>query len=131
MKKQGLSSRERIKSKKDFEELYSSGKIFISSDQKIKAIYLVKENNKDGIAIAAVVSRKQGKAVWRNRVRRLIKEAYRLNKLELTKHCFNSGKKISLIFSAYSLSEKKNKKIGLREIIPGVSELMGKIKSAI
>lgn len=131
MKKQGLSSQERIKSKKEFEELYSSGKIFISSDQKIKAVYLVKKNAKDSVKIAAVVSKKLGKAVWRNRVKRLIKEAYRLNKQELISISINTGKSISLIFSAYAISERKNKKIYLRDIAPGVLESMKKIKAAL
>jgi ribonuclease P protein component len=131
LKNQGLSSQERIKSKKEFEELYSSGLIFISSDKRIKAIYLVKENKKNGVKIAAVVSKKLGNAVWRNRVRRLIKEAYRLNKQELVSSCVNTEKSINLIFSAFALSEKKNKKISLSEIVPGVLESLKKIKAAL
>ncbi|OGU77314.1 MAG: ribonuclease P protein component [Ignavibacteria bacterium RBG_16_34_14] len=130
-KQQGLSSGERIKSKKDFDELYSSGKILISSDQKIKAIYLIKENSEKAVKIAAVVSKKLGKAVWRNRVKRLIKEAYRLNKREIISSSINAGKNIKLIFSAYALSEKKNKKIGLNEIVPGVLEALSIIKKTL
>ena len=130
-KQQGLSSGERIKSKKDFNELYTSGKILISSDQKIKAIYLIKENSEKIVKIAAVVSKKLGKAVWRNRVKRLIKEAYRLNKQEIISSSINAGKNIKLIFSAYALSEKKNKKIGLNEIVPGVLEALSIIKKTL
>jgi ribonuclease P protein component len=127
-KKQSLSSAERIKSKKDFDELYSSGKILISSDHKIKAIFLVKENSQEGVKIAAVVSKKIGNAVWRNRVKRLIKEAYRLNKQEIIFAAEKAGKSIKLIFSAYALSEKKNKKISLSEIVPGIIEIINRIK---
>jgi ribonuclease P protein component len=131
LKQQGLSSKERIKSKKDFEELYSGGKIIISSDQKIKTIFLTKDNPEYGVKIAAVVSKKLGNAVWRNRVKRLIKESYRLNKQDLLIQCGEKKKSIKLIFSAYSLNENKNKKIGLIEIMPGVLELMRKIKIAL
>ena len=130
-KRQGLSPSERIKSKKDFEELYFSGKILISSNQRIKAIYIVKDDPENGVKIAAVVSKKLGNAVWRNRIKRLIKEAYRLNKQEILSQAAVAGKNIRLIFSAYALSEKKNKKIGLNEIVPGVLEVMNMIKKTV
>jgi ribonuclease P protein component len=130
-KKQGLSSKERIKSKKDFDELYTSGKTLISSDKKIKAIYLTKKNSGEAIKIAAVVSKKLGKAVWRNRIKRLIKEAYRLNKEKIIIAAESAGKDLNLIFSAFALSEKKNKKIGLNDIEPGVLELVNHIKKTL
>jgi ribonuclease P protein component len=130
-KQQGLSPAERIKSKKDFDELYSSGKILISSNKKIKAIFLIKDNPDEGIKIAAVVSKKLGNAVWRNRIKRLIKEAYRLNKQEIKAQAFKTGKNIKLIFSAYVLSEKNNKKISLNEIAPDILELIGLLKKTL
>ena len=130
-KKQGLSSKERIKSKKDFDELYTSGKTLISSDKKIKAIYLTKENPGEGIKIAAVVSKKLGNAVWRNRIKRLIKEAYRLNKEEIIIAAESAGKDLKLIFSAFALSEKKNKKIALNDIEPGVLDAVNHIKKTL
>lgn len=130
-KQQGLSSDERIKSKKDFETLYSSGKVVISSDKKIKAIYLIENNPESIVKIAAAVSRKLGKAVWRNRIKRLIRESYRLNKQDLLSVVSSEGKSLKIIFSAYNLNEKKNKKIKLNEIMPGVLEVMSHIKKNI
>ncbi len=129
-KKQGLSSNERIKSKKDFDDLYTSGKVLFSKDQKLKAIYIISDNTAE-VKIAAVVSKKSGNAVWRNRVKRLIKEAYRLNKEEIIKASQNAGKNLKIIFSAFALSEKKNKKIELKDISPGVLELMNSVKKKL
>jgi ribonuclease P protein component len=130
-KQQGLSSKERIKSKKDFDELYSSGKEIISSDQKIKGIFLIDKSVQGGVKIAAVVSKRTGNAVWRNRIKRLIKEAYRLNKQEMISYSEKSGKNIRLIFAAFAMSEKKNKNIGLNEIVPGVLSVMSQIKKTL
>jgi hypothetical protein len=54
-----------------------------------------------------------------------------LNKQEILSQAAVSGKNIRLIFSAYALSEKKNKKIGLNEIVPGVLEVMNMIKKTV
>ena len=130
-KPQGLSSKERIKSKKDFDELYNSGKALISSDKKIKAIYLINKNPEESVKVAVVVSKKLGNAVWRNRIKRLLREAYRLNKQEIINSSGKTGKSIKLILSAFALSEKKNKKIGLKEIVPGVLEIMNNVKKKL
>ena len=62
-----------IKENRDFSRLYRSGS-FYSSDCLI--LYL--KNNKSGIKrLGVTVSKKVGKAVIRNRVRRRIKESYR------------------------------------------------------
>lgn len=131
MKPQGLSSKERIKSKKDFSELYSNGKILISGDQKIKAVYLIDKKSGNGIKIAAVVSKKSGKAYWRNRIKRLIKDSYRLNKEELITAVSKKKRNIRIVFSSYNLNDRKNKKIGLNDIMLPVAELMRRIKTEL
>jgi len=131
LKPQGLSSKERIKSKKDFSELYSNGKILISGDQKIKAVYLIDKKSGNGIKIAAVVSKKSGKAYWRNRIKRLIKDSYRLNKEELITAVSKKKRNIRIVFSSYNLNDRKNKKIGLNDIMLPVAELMRRIKTEL
>jgi ribonuclease P protein component len=126
-KPQGISSEERIKSKKEFDELYSNGKIILSQTGKLKAIFISGSDVEEGVKMAAVVAKKLGKAVWRNRVRRLIKESYRLNKHILLKKYNGSGKNLKIIFSANSLKEINHKSITLNDVMPEVVELMQKV----
>ncbi|WP_304341376.1 ribonuclease P protein component [Metaclostridioides mangenotii] len=64
-----------IKKDSDFRKVYKHGKSFAN---KYLVIYILK-NRSDTSRIGISVSKKVGKAVTRNKVRRLIKEAYRLN----------------------------------------------------
>ena len=132
MKEYGLSQKERIKSKKSFDDLFTSGKILISKDQKIKAIFLLdKKAEEVGVKVAAVVSKKNGKAVWRNRVKRLIRTSYRLNKERLTNFCKEKSILLRIVFSAFSITEETTNRVRLKDIMPGVMELMQQIERKI
>ena len=131
MKRYGLSPKERIKSKKIIDQIFSSGKILISEDHRIKAVYLIdKEAEESGVKIAAVVSKKNGNAVWRNRVKRLIKTSYRLNKERLVNFCRKKRILILIVFSAFSVTERLNKKIEIKDIMPGIDEILNRIESS-
>ena len=127
MKNFSLTRNERVKKKSDFEKIYSSAKVLLSSDRLIKVHFLFVDSGTPGIKIAAAVSKKSGKAVWRNRLKRLIKESYRINKNSLLENVLNKSTQLLLVFSPNRLSEASNKKIYLRDVSPGVVELMNKI----
>jgi ribonuclease P protein component len=127
LKKFSLTRNERVKKKRDFEEIYSSAKVLFSSDHLIKVHFLCVDSNLSGVKIAAAVSKKVGNAVWRNRVKRLVKETYRLNKKPLLQKVLNENIHLLLVFSPNRLSEKNNKKINLSDVSPGVVELMNKV----
>lgn len=132
MKRFGLSSEERIKSRKDFQQIYSSGKIFFSNQKIIKALFVIEENSKlPGVKIAAAVFKKAGNSVWRNRVKRLIKESYRLNKEILLSRAQEKKLLLKIVFSPNLLNQKKNKNLRLKIIMPEVVDIMLKIKDTI
>lgn len=65
----------RLKSNRDFRKTYDKGKSFAN---KYLVIFFVK-NGLDNNRIGVAVTKKLGNSVVRNKVRRRIREAYRLN----------------------------------------------------
>lgn len=129
MKEFGLSKRERIKRKKDFSLVFTQGYTAYSEDRKLKAIYYIQNTDSTPIVkFAGAVHKKSGTAVWRNRVKRLLKESYRLNKHLLLDKAIQEKKELILVISSRALNQKQQPKIYLKDIKPGVIELMEKIK---
>ena len=83
-KKQGkkrMKFSESLKKNKDFQVVYRRGK---SYGNRYLVMYVLKNDlGKNRVGIS--VSKKVGKAVVRNRVRRLIKESYRLSESSIKK----------------------------------------------
>ena len=87
-----------IKRRYEFKRLFSKGKFFYSDFINMYVI----ENNRDYNKLAIAVSRKQGKAVARNRFKRLIKENYREIEEKL-----NFGYNILFIINKGKITEYK------------------------
>jgi ribonuclease P protein component len=127
---------EKIKSKKVFERTLLFGKKLYSKSQKIKCSFVIEELNpeipeKNYIQIAFAVSRKSGKAVWRNRVKRIFRVLYRLNKHSLIDTLKNRSRKLYVIISSHKLNEKISPKLKLRDLENDVLELFELIKKDI
>lgn len=132
MKQFGLSYKERIKSKKEFDLVYSDGEVLYPESKKIKSSIFI-ERNPDivGVKTAYAVSRKTGSAVWRNRLKRLLRESYRLNKELLKTACEEKKLEILLIFSPNTINQENRRKILLKEIMPEVVDLMNQIRAKL
>ncbi|MBL7771584.1 MAG: ribonuclease P protein component [Chitinophagaceae bacterium] len=79
-----LSAKERIKSRKDIETLFQSGKAFLI--YPFRVLYRSRSKEETDAPLQFMVSvpkRNFRKATARNRIRRQIKEAYRLHKIAL------------------------------------------------
>ncbi len=125
MKRFGLSKKERIKKKNDFSRVYNSGKIIYSNSRKLKAIFYLGEDGVKNVKVAFGISKKAGNAAWRNRLRRLLKEAYRLNK-EILSECTNS---LYIVFSPNALNKKKHPKLYLRDVEDDMIYLLKKLRN--
>lgn len=132
LKRFGLSKKERIKNKKEFDLVYTAGEYFISPSQKLKALYFIDRNSERvGIKTAYAVSKKAGNAVWRNRVKRLLRESYRLNKEKIIAECSSKSIGLLIVFSAYTINQRNSKKILLKDVRNDVVDLMNMIKSKL
>lgn len=132
MKKFSLSRKERIKSKKLFDAIYACNNVVTSKDQKVKAVFLIENHTNDiPVKVTEAVSKKSGNAVWRNRVKRLLRESYRLNKFLLVDLCIEKKVSLAVVFSPCCLNQKKNPKLSLADVLPGMLDVIKKIQSNI
>ena len=93
-----LGKTERLKSRKTIDGLFKNGKSF--SLFPFRVVYLYPEAPASGILQAGfnVSKRYFKKAVDRNRIKRLMKESYRLQKQPLNNLLETTGKKIVVFF---------------------------------
>lgn len=77
-----FSGKEKLKSKKKIERLFSEGSAV--SKFPLKMIYLPEKDLQNSVAAFAVPKRSFKLAVSRNRIKRQMKEAFRLNKAILS-----------------------------------------------
>lgn len=127
MKIFSLSKNERIKEKKILEQLYKSGKTVLSNNGSLKTIYFSEKADYSVVKIAIGISKKAGNAVWRNRFKRLIRNAYRLNKLKLVEFAKQKGMRINILFSSVSINQSNSPRLYYKEIETQVISLLDKI----
>lgn len=131
MKVFSLSKNERIKEKKIFDQLYKSGKTVLLKNNSLKIIYLSENSDKPCVKIAVGISRKVGNSVWRNRLKRLIRNAYRMNKLRLLDITKQKGMRLYILFSSVSLNQSTFPKLKYSEIESQVISLLDVIYNRI
>ncbi|MEO6456120.1 MAG: ribonuclease P protein component [Ginsengibacter sp.] len=92
-----LTKSERLKSRRLIEQLFTEGKSF--SNYPFKVLYLVFESGPMSLQSGFAVSKKNfKKAVDRNRIKRLMREGYRLQKNSLTEKLDNQKKFMTVFF---------------------------------
>ena len=93
-----LTKNERLKSRKQIEQLFDKGKSFVVSPFRVY-YNLNKDNKESGLQFGTGVSAKNFKrAVDRNRIKRLVREAWRLQKNELKEKIKMTGRQLNVFF---------------------------------
>ena len=88
---------EKLKSRKAIEQLFKEGKSF--SIFPFRILWEIKEANSSPLQTGFAVSSKHfKKAVDRNRIKRLMREAYRLQKNDLQNHLTQQQKQVVVFF---------------------------------
>jgi ribonuclease P protein component len=121
-----------IKSKKELNAVFNFGKIIYSTDKIFKAYVLIIEDSIESrIYTAAVVNRKCGNGVWRNRLKRLIRESFRQTKNILVDKLDRKNLLIKIVISPYLVNQESNKKIGLKQTLPSISGILSAVSRRI
>ncbi|MFA8342315.1 MAG: ribonuclease P protein component [Rhodothermaceae bacterium] len=132
MKRNSLSKIERLTRKKDFDLVYSTGRTLYSKKRKLKVTFVTRNVvERPGVKFAVGVSKRAGNAVWRNRVKRLLRESYRLNKHSLIEKLEETEKELLVVFSPNSINQKRHKHIKLDYIYDEVIYLIEQLGKSI
>jgi ribonuclease P protein component len=96
----GFGKREKLKSRKAIEALFTQGKSFSQFPLRVMYLFLpVASETEAGIQVAVSASKRHfKKAVDRNRIKRLLREAYRLQKESLVKPARNKKVRAHVFF---------------------------------
>lgn len=118
-----LGKNERLKSRKLIEQLFSEGKKF--SVTPFRVFYVVEQNNESGLQVGVGTSTKNFKrAVDRNRIKRLMREGWRLQKNELQEE-LKMQKQRLLVFIIYTGRDLPD----YREILSKTAIVLQKLKT--
>ena len=128
MKAFGYHKKEKLKSRTELQAIFTTGKSF--SVFPLKVFFIERDNMDTSVPVRAgvgVSSKHFKKAVDRNRIKRLLREAYRLEKQNLYEALATQPKNISVFFlyldkelPDYTLLREKMKE-GLEKLIKKIN----------
>lgn len=121
-----LGKKERIKSRKLIEEIFKSGKRF--SEGSFRVFYIMRSNDPNNLQFGTGVSGKVFKrAVDRNKIKRLSREAWRMQKQDLLKKFKNnkSGLYVFIIYTGNEIPAYQEVYKMINNIIKKLNEITG------
>lgn len=101
-KRFGFPKAERLKSRKAIDSLFAEGKSFAVFPVRVTYRFFAADEKTSGLQVGVTVSKRYfKKAVDRNRIKRLLREAYRLQK-EALQEQLKANNKGGVVFFLYS-----------------------------
>lgn len=129
--KRNSSDFEWLKKESEFNLVYKNGQSLVSKDEKLKAKYFFIDyeyNNKVKAGIS--VSSDKGNSVWRNRMKRIIRELIRKEKETLVNIAKQKNSELLLIFSPYSINQNNFKQLSSRDLSEAASSILNGLKES-
>jgi ribonuclease P protein component len=103
------------------------GRVIISTDRKLKVNHLYSNSETNQVKITVSISSKTGNSIWRNRLKRIIRESLRQEEEILKEILFKNKLGLSIIFSPYRINQTNNQHMFLKDIKPAVTDILNKI----
>ena len=127
--KRKVNDFEWLKSNIDFELVYKNGQTIVSKDKKLKAKYFFLDNEKNCKVKAGIsVGSDKGNSVWRNRLKRIFREAIRKEKEDLSAIARQKNACLLIILSPHSINEVSLNKIYFKDIATSFFEILIRLK---
>lgn len=122
-----LKKDERIRGSKRIEYLFVNGLSFVSYPLRVVFIEQSRVTSSQVSIFVSVPKKKIKSAVARNRVRRLIHEAYRLNKYTFDRNCLNENQMLEIAF-VYLKNEMSDYETIERSVRKALKEIEKQLK---
>ena len=122
-----LKKDERIRGSKRIEYLFVNGLSFVSYPLRVVFIEQSRVTSSQVSIFVSVPKKKIKSAVARNRVRRLIREAYRLNKYIFDRNCLNENQMLEIAF-VYLKNEMSDYETIERSVRKALKEIEKQLK---
>ena len=89
---------EKLTSRKDIDRLFKEGESFLAYPLRVQFFFHRPEDDVPARALFSVPKKRFRRAVWRNRLKRRMRETYRLNKHDLTNVLAERGSSLRVAF---------------------------------
>jgi ribonuclease P protein component len=124
-----LRKTEILRGYRSFTTVIASGKTLIV--RPVRLFYVVEETSSSGVRVGFAVSRSIRGSVRRNRIKRLLRESYRLQKQPLMHALQNCGSAISSVLMYVGPNPEKASLLRLNDVQTQVGELLERLAKSL